>query len=69
LLNSIVEAPRGSRVKFEYDSAGDLFRINRPLPVGLAYPFDWGFVVGTKADDGDPVDVLILAITFRIPGR
>jgi len=68
LLNSIVEAPRGSRVKFEYDSAADVFRINRPLPVGLAYPFDWGFVVGTKADDGDPVDVVILGDHVSYPG-
>jgi len=65
-LNVVVESPRGSTLKFEYDQHLRVFTVARSLPVGLAYPFDWGFVPGTQADDGDPVDALVIhdAATF-----
>jgi inorganic pyrophosphatase len=65
-LNVVVESPRGSTLKFEFDPAQGVFSVSRALPAGLAYPFDWGFIPGTQADDGDPVDALVLhdAATF-----
>jgi inorganic pyrophosphatase len=67
-LHAVVESPRGSRVKFEYDPEHSLFVIHRPLPSGLAYPYDFGFVPGTRAGDGDPIDVLILGDHVAYPG-
>src|SRR3954463_14459331 len=56
----IVEAVRGSRNKFKFDPAQQLFIHDGLLPAGASYPFDFGFIPGTKAEDGDPIDVLLL---------
>ncbi len=60
LVNVVVETPRGSRAKFRYDEELGLFRLHKLLPVGAAFPFDFGFVPGTRAEDGDALDMLIL---------
>jgi len=59
-LNVVVECPRGSRVKCRYEAASGGLRYVRPLPAGVAYPFDWGFIPGTLGEDGDPLDALVL---------
>lgn len=58
-LVCVVESPRGSKAKFKYDPTLKAFTLNKPLIAGLTYPYDWGFVPGTLADDGDPLDVLM----------
>jgi inorganic pyrophosphatase len=67
-LNVVVESPRGATVKFKYEAAIDRIELSRPLPVGLAYPHDWGFVPSTRASDGDPVDALIAWDGTSYPG-
>ncbi|HET6440262.1 MAG TPA: inorganic diphosphatase [Anaeromyxobacter sp.] len=64
----VVESPRGSTVKLKYDAALAVMSVSRPLPLGLAYPYDWGFVPGTRASDGDPVDALIYWDVPSYPG-
>jgi len=59
-LHAIVETARGSRNKFDYDPALELFRLAGVLPAGASFPFDFGFVPSTLAEDGDPIDVLLL---------
>jgi inorganic pyrophosphatase len=56
----IVEIPKNSANKYEYDGKLGVFRLDRPLYSPLHYPGDYGFVPGTLADDGDPLDVLVL---------
>jgi inorganic pyrophosphatase len=67
-LNVIVESPRGSTAKFKYDHSTQLMMLSRPLPAGLVYPYDWGFVPGTRASDGDPLDVMIVWDGASYPG-
>ena len=55
-----MESPRGAVVKLKYSPELQVMSISRPLPLGLAFPYDFGFVPSTEADDGDPVDVLVL---------
>jgi inorganic pyrophosphatase len=58
--NVIIETPQGSRNKFDYDPERALFKLKKVLPLGNVFPFDFGFMPSTLADDGDPLDVLVL---------
>ena len=59
-FNVIIETTRGARTKLTYDPERDLFEATKVLPEGMSFPFDFGFIPSTKADDGDPLDVLVL---------
>jgi inorganic pyrophosphatase len=59
-LNVIIETPKGSRNKFNYDPELRLFKLGGVLPSGAVFPFDFGFVPSTVGGDGDPLDVLVL---------
>jgi len=67
-INVIVETPKGSRNKFAFDEKRKIFQLKKVLPVGMAFPYDFGFVPSTKAEDGDPVDVLVLMDEPAFPG-
>ena len=67
-VQMIVESPRGSSIKFKYDDKRSLFTVSRSLALGLTYPFDWGFVPGTKSDDGDAVDAVCIHHETCFPG-
>ncbi len=59
-ITVVVEIPRGSRNKYEYDKSLDVFRLDRALHSPIHYPGDYGFAPQTHALDDDPLDVLIL---------
>jgi inorganic pyrophosphatase len=67
-LNVLVESPRGASVKLRYDPEIDRLVLSRPLPAGLTYPYDWGFVTSTRAPDGDPIDAMIAWDETTYPG-
>src|SRR5262245_25454473 len=54
-IDVVVESPRGSTVKLKYEPTLEAFGLSRPLPEGLVYPYDSGFVPSTRASDGDRV--------------
>jgi inorganic pyrophosphatase len=60
VVRMIVEIPKGSANKFEYDGKLGVFRLDRALYSPMHYPGDYGFIPGTLAEDGDPLDVLTL---------
>ena len=64
----IVETPKGSRNKYAFDPEKRIFTLKKVLPSGMSFPYDFGFVPQTEADDGDPVDVLILMEEPAFPG-
>jgi inorganic pyrophosphatase len=68
LLNAVIEASAGTRSKYTWDPDASVFRLSGLLPAGFAYPFDFGFIPSTCADDGDPVDVLVLMDEPGVPG-
>jgi len=65
---AVVETPQGSNNKLRYRAKEDLFEVSASLPAGMAFPFDFGFVPGTRAADGDPLDVLVLMDSPAYPG-
>ena len=67
-VNVIVESPRGSTAKFKRDEQSGLFALSRPLPAGLVYPCDWGFIPETLAEDGDPLDAFVVWDGCSYPG-
>lgn len=56
----VVETPKGSRNKYAFDAETRVFTLKKVLPAGMTFPYDFGFIPSTKAEDGDPIDVLVL---------
>ena len=63
-----VEIPAGSRNKYEFDEELGGIVLDRRLYTAMAYPADYGFVEGTLAEDGDPLDALVLVSDPTFPG-
>jgi inorganic pyrophosphatase len=59
-VNVIIETSRGARTKLTFDPDQGLFAVKKILPVGMSFPFDFGFIPSTMGGDGDPLDVLVL---------
>jgi inorganic pyrophosphatase len=68
LFDVVIETPKGSRNKYVYSSRKKFFRLKKTLPQGSVFPFDFGFIPDTVADDGDPVDVLVIMDEPAYPG-
>jgi len=68
LVNVIIDTPKGSRNKFKYDEELGLFRLSKVLPLGSSFPYDFGFIPGTRGEDGDALDVLVLLDEPAMPG-
>src|ERR1700676_2851969 len=68
IVDVVVEVPKGSRNKFEWDPGVGAIRLDRQLFTPPRYPADYGFVVDTIAEDGDPVDALVLLGDPTFPG-
>jgi inorganic pyrophosphatase len=64
----LIEVPKGSRNKYEWDAEKRMFRYDRMIFSSMHYPSDYGFVPETLALDGDPLDVLVLVSEPTFPG-
>src|SRR5262245_17341306 len=68
LLQVVVETPAGSCQKMTYDPKRQVFMVKKTLPLGMSFPFDFGFLPKTQGEDGDPLDVLLLMDEPSYPG-
>src|SRR5436853_3624895 len=66
VVQVVIQTVKRSRNKFSYDEKLKVFRLKKVLPEGMSFPYDFGFVPSTLAEDGDPLDVLVL---MDEPGR
>lgn len=64
----VVEIPKGHRNKYEVDHATGRIRLDRTLFTAMTYPWDYGFIEDTLADDGDPLDALVMLEEPTFPG-
>lgn len=67
-INVVIEIPQGSAVKYEVDKDSGAIMVDRFLFTPMAYPAAYGFIPGTLADDGDPVDAMVLVPAAVMPG-
>jgi len=67
-LRAVIETPRGSRNKYSHDSKENVFLLKKVLPAGMTFPYDFGYIPNTKAEDGDPIDILVLMDDPAFPG-
>jgi inorganic pyrophosphatase len=68
IVRMIVEIPKNSANKYEYDGNLGVFRLDRALYSPMHYPGDYGFIPRTLHEDGDPLDVLVLVKQETFPG-
>lgn len=58
-VTAVIETPKGSPNKYDYDQGCATFRLAGVMPEGTTFPYDFGFIPSTVAEDGDPLDVLV----------
>ncbi|MFM2313939.1 MAG: inorganic pyrophosphatase [Cyanobacteriota bacterium] len=68
IINVLIEIPGGSKNKYEFDKDMNAFALDRVLFASLKYPYDYGFVPNTLADDGDPLDGMVMMDEPTFPG-
>jgi inorganic pyrophosphatase len=67
-LRAVIETPQGSRHKLAFEPDTGTFAVKATMPAGMSFPFDFGFFPQTRAEDGDPLDVLVLMDGPAYPG-
>jgi inorganic pyrophosphatase len=67
-VNVLIEIPKDSNIKYELDKDTGYIFVDRFLHTAMRYPFNYGFIPNTKADDGDPLDVLVMSEYAVAPG-
>jgi len=61
IVNVVVETTKGSAEKYDLDSKSGYIKLNKVMPIGIVFPFDFGFIEGTIGEDGDPLDVIVIS--------
>lgn len=65
---AVIDTPRGSRAKYKLEGGDGLLRLSKLLPRGSVFPYNFGFIPGTKGEDGDALDILVLGDEPLLPG-
>jgi inorganic pyrophosphatase len=64
----VVETPKGSTQKYDYDEKLHGYFLAKIMPTGMIFPYDFGFIPNTKGSDGDPLDVIVISEFHSFPG-
>jgi inorganic pyrophosphatase len=67
-VTALIECPKGYNQKFDYEPQEKRFKLSKILPAGLVFPFDFGMLPGTKGEDGDPLDIIVISESATFPG-
>src|ERR1700712_1822037 len=68
IVTAMIECPKGFNQKFDYEPREKRFKLSKILPAGLVFPFDFGMIPGTKGEDGDPLDMVVISESATFPG-
>ncbi len=61
IVSVVVETPKGSTEKYDLDPKSGYIKLNKIMPIGMVFPFDFGFIEETIGEDGDPLDVIVIS--------
>ena len=64
----IIETPRNTAGKFVFDPANQCYKLKKILPLGMFFPYDFGLIENTTAEDGDPADAMVITECITYPG-
>src|SRR3954468_720557 len=67
-VSAVIETPKGNAEKYNYDPKTKFFKLKKILPTGMVFPYDFGFIPDTKGEDGDPLDIIVIAEFESFPG-
>ncbi|PWT99284.1 MAG: inorganic pyrophosphatase [Bacteroidetes bacterium] len=67
-IDIVVETPKGSAQKYDYEAETHFFKLSKILPSGMIFPFDFGFIPETRGADGDPIDIIMISELASFPG-
>jgi len=67
-IDVVIETPKGSVQKYDYDPSSHFFKLKKILPTGMMFPYDFGFIPGTRGEDGDPLDIIVISEFNSFPG-
>ncbi|RFS20198.1 inorganic diphosphatase [Chitinophaga silvatica] len=67
-LPVVIETPKGSSEKYDFDPISKFFALSKTLPSGMVFPYDFGFILGTRGEDGDPLEVMVISEFKTFPG-
>jgi inorganic pyrophosphatase len=67
-LPVVIETPRGSTEKYDFDKKTGHYKLSKILPAGMIFPYDFGFISHTKGEDGDPLDMIVISEFKSFPG-
>jgi len=67
-ITVVVETPKGSAQKYDFDPKKKWFKLKKIMPAGMVFPFDFGFIPDTKGEDGDPLDIIVISEFQSFPG-
>jgi inorganic pyrophosphatase len=67
-VTALIECPKGYNQKFDYEPQEKRFKLSKILPAGLVFLFDFGMLLGTKGEDGDPLDIIVISESATFPG-
>ncbi len=67
-MEVVIETPKGSQEKYEYEEKSKNFHLKKILPLGMVFPYDFGFIPSTLGEDGDPLDALVISEFKTFPG-
>jgi len=67
-IDVVIETPKGSAQKYKYEPSSHFFKMDKILPSGMVFPYDFGFIPDTQGDDGDPLDIIMISEFSSFPG-
>lgn len=68
IITVIIETPRNTQGKYVFDPMNQCYKLKKILPLGMSFPYDFGMIENTIAEDGDPADAMVITECITYPG-